>query len=222
MRIFLMILIAFSTTGCLLEVMTTTAIQGELAAESAQSAGRAMERAEDSKSKIEIESAVRQYSGEKGYYPSLLNDLVPDYLTVLPVQSDGQSFQYNPQNGAVSIRKAGIPGRGSTDPMVMTQADVQNLQRLRGAVYRYWEVTGLYPPNLESLAPLYIPEVPLMSSGGAFRYDVTTGAVSHPAEFRQAPAQAGRPVGAGAGSNPNAIADGNTRRQNQIMDDLGF
>jgi hypothetical protein len=220
MRLLLILTICFSCTGCLLEVMTTTAIQGELAAENAQSANHARDRANDTKSKIELESAVRAYSGLSGQYPASLDVLVPNYIPALPLQSNGKSFGYTPSNGTVFIQRDTI-GRQAPAQLTMTATDVTNLDALRGAIYRYWETTGRYPPNLESLAPIYIAVVPVMSSGGQFGYDVTRGVVSHPAEASQASAP-NRPIGTRAGGDAVGISDAHNQQQQKALDDLGF
>lgn len=222
MRILVTACLAFAFTGCLLEAVTVTAIQGELAADSASSASRTLDHVKDGQAKIEIESAVRTYMGTTGSYPASLDVLVPQYIAVIPTQSSGRGFGYNPANGSVFIDR----GRQTPGPVpnsTMTQSDVQNLETIRGGIYRYWETTGRYPADLASLAPVYLKEVPVMASGASYRYDVKTAAVHHPAELRggggTVPAQ---PIGASSGTDVNGITESHTNRQQKALDDLGF
>ena len=63
-----------------------------------------------------------------------------------------------------------------------TASDRQNLQKVKDAIYLFWESTGYYPRSLDDLDPLYMERVPKLSSGGVFVYDPQTGSVYHPAE----------------------------------------
>ena len=222
MRLVALIAVSFVLSGCLMEAVTVTAIQGELAAEGAKSANRTLDHAKDGSAKVEIDSAVRVYLGTTGSYPASLEELVPQYISAIPTQSNGRSFGYNPNNGSVFIDR-GDSTQKQRSTVTMTAADVANIDQIRGAIYRYWETTGLYPPDLNSLAPFYLKEIPMMSSGNAFPYDVLTGAVSHPGERLQvAPAQPGQALTGAAGSDVNGISQSHNERQRKMMDDLGL
>lgn len=219
MRTLLSAILIITSSGCLMEVLTVTAIEGELSAEGAKSASRTLEYAKDSQSKVELQSAVRSYAGFTGSYPATLDALVPDYVAAVPIQSNGRSFGYNPGDGSVFIQR-GDDSTGITPSTAMTQADVHNLEKIRGAIYRYWEQTGQYPPSLESLVPYYIKVLPSRASGDAYLYDVRSGAVNHPAELRQSPAV--QPQARVPGADVNGISQAHNNRQQKALADLGF
>ncbi|MFP6584221.1 MAG: hypothetical protein VCD00_16920 [Candidatus Hydrogenedentota bacterium] len=219
MRTLLSAILIITSSGCLMEVLTVTAIEGELAAEGAKSASRTLDHARDGQAKIELQSAVRSYAGFGGSYPDTLDALVPDYIALVPIQSNGRSFGYNPANGSVFIQR-GDDSTGLGPSTAMTQADVQNLEQIRGAIYRYWELTGQYPSSLESLVPFYIKVLPTRVSGEAYLYDVRSGAVNHPAELRRNSATA--PRAGVSGADINGISQAHNDRQQKALDDLGF
>lgn len=216
MKYILLIALGMLSSGCLLEVMTTTAIQGELAAENAQAGQRAIQQARDTKGKIELDQAISMYTIDKNQYPSSLEDLVPHYLPTVPLRGNGQSFGYNPRTGKVTTQAETTPFEGGSS--VMTQADIQNLDALRDAVYYYWQATGLYPESLDILPPLYIDSIPSMSSGGAFLYDNTTGGVNHPAEFNTPEQQGGNTPR----NEPRMIQENYSNSQLETLVDLGL
>ena len=219
----LIIIIVLCSSGCLMEAITVTAIQGEMAAQNAQAANSALGKAKDSKAKIELEFAINTYAGVKGIYPTSLDALVPRYLPVIPAQSNGNSFGYDPTTGKVTIQPwdAAQPAAPRQE---LTQADMNNLTQLRNAVYRYWEMTGYYPDSLDSLSPLYITRIPTMSSGGSFPYNKRRGLVSHPGERRLTQsAGVGQSAGGGlADGRANVVADAYSQKQLKVLDDLGF
>ncbi|MFP6598765.1 MAG: hypothetical protein VCC01_15010 [Candidatus Hydrogenedentota bacterium] len=223
MRCCMIIFTILCSSGCLMEAVTVTAIQGEMAAQNAQAGSQALAKAKDTKSKIELESAINTYAGLNGFYPSSLHALEPSYFPAVPTRSNGNSFGYDSKTGKVTI----LPwdqNQPESTRTEMTQADVNNLSQLRGAVYRYWEMTGYYPQSLESLSPLYITKIPTMSTGGAFPYNKRTGLVSHPGE-RGATQNIGAGQSAGtrsAGGQANGIAGTHTQKQLKVLDDLGF
>lgn len=226
MRYCLLVLIGTLFSGCLMEAVTVTAIQGELAAQSAQSGNRALGKAKDSRAKIELESAVNSYAGLTGYYPASLEVLVPNYIPAIPVQSNGMGFGYDPKTGRVSVRLLSDTPARVPQNLEMSGADRENLFQLREAIYAYWEMTGYYPESLESLSPLYIAVTPTMSSGGAFPYSKQTGIVSHPGEHRVVPGAVsqGGQVGsrAAAGGQAGAISGTHSQKQLEVLDELGF
>ena len=55
-----------------------------------------------------IQAAVRAHNEAKGYPPSSLAALVPDYLDAVPATDDGKAFTYNRQTSVV-----GLPGKAT-------------------------------------------------------------------------------------------------------------
>lgn len=124
-KTFSLALVAAAAPGCLLDVMTTTAIQGELAKENATAATRALDQAQrtaddvssrnaslnaqpqpitaaDRANKEKIRQAINSYGQAVGYYPPSLQALVQyGYLDELPKTSNGQDFIFYPENGAL-------------------------------------------------------------------------------------------------------------------------
>ena len=182
MRYILLLALGVIHSGCLLEVMTTTAIQGEMAAQNASQGQQTIHYAKDMKGKTELEQAIKLYAFDTNHNPAVLSDLVPKYLPEVPLRGNGQPFHYDSSTGKILMNVNTIPNQGAV--LSMTQGDMQNLELIRDAIYTYWQTTGRYPSSLDSLTPLYMDAVPSMSSGGSFLYDVTTGAVNHPVELR--------------------------------------
>lgn len=212
----LLLALPLALSGCMVELLTTTAIQGELASQNAQAGMQALDHAKETRARTEAEQAIRAYYAEKGVYPPSLLALVPAYLPRVPVHADGSAFGYDPATGAL------LEMPPPAAPQV-SQADRDALAALDKAVYAYWEATGLYPPSLQALAPTYIQRVPMTSAGEAFVYDPQIGAIYHP---RQAPA-AGVPVaqnrsgGGGAGALGEATTSIAIQSQLQNMNTSG-
>lgn len=97
----LAILMVFALTGCFLDVMSTTATTSKLQVENAKTAKRNGDTAKDSVAKSSIQNALKTYAAEKGSNPGSLDDLVPDYLPVLPKKADGTEFGYDASTGKV-------------------------------------------------------------------------------------------------------------------------
>ena len=223
MRFALIIILAVSSSGCLMETLTVTAIQGELAAQNASSANRVLSHAKDSAARTELQSAIQAFTVENERYPYTLDELKPGYLPEIPMQTNGQPFGYDATSGElVSPPAAG----GNMQMGVMTASDRRNVESIRDAIYSYWESTGYYPESLSDLAPLYMTNVPFTSSGTPFIYNRTTGGVNHPAELAAFQRNQARPTGAaaprGTGYNPSAISGQHTQRQLKAMKDLGL
>lgn len=127
MKSIAMTIMLLPLTGCLMEVMTTTAIEGDLAAQNASAATRALEKAKetangvsarnealmpaqgagitaaDRANKQKIQNAINRYGQATGYYPPTLQTLVQfGYLDALPKTSSGQDFLFNAQTGALN------------------------------------------------------------------------------------------------------------------------
>jgi hypothetical protein len=209
MKIMIALLLPVALSGCMLELLTTTAIQGELAARDAQAGVQALNYAKESKAKTEAEYAIRAYQAEKGSYPLSLAALVPDYLPGVPTHADGSPFGYDAATGTL-LDSAATPQR------IPNEEDRRNLKRIEDAIYAYWQATANYPQTLVELQPLYIDKVPALSSGGSFIYDAQTGAVHSPGDFH-APVFSGARVAAG-GAGPLGEATSGIAIQNQLRD----
>jgi hypothetical protein len=186
----MLLLLPLTISGCLAEVLTTTAIQGELAARDAQASAQALRYTQESKAKIEGEQAIRAYQAEHGNYPPSLAALVPGYLANIPLHADGRPYGYDAATGQLLDRAA--PAAAATP---FTATDQQNLERIGDAIYRFWESTGYYPQSLDDLDPIYMELVPTLGSGDPFLYDPQTGAVFPPDNAQGTPVP---PAGGGA------------------------
>jgi len=182
MKYLLLMACAFSMSGCLVEVLTTTAIQGELASQNAQSATRALNAAKSATARNEVNHALQVYRAEHGAYPPSLEALVPEYLPRVPTRADGSAYAYDPATGA--LRDGAASFGAGTAPF--TAEDRRNMQRIEEAIYDFWLATGRYPRDLDDLDPIYIDRVPKLSTGGTFVYEQETGAVYHPSELAAA------------------------------------
>jgi len=206
-----------AAAGCGVELLTTTAIQGELQAKQAKSALGHLRYAENTASRISIQQAVDVYRAEKGVNPATLDALVPEYLPSIPEKADGGAFGYDPATGTVTDRP--VP-----QPVVQgpTEADIQKMNQLAVAIDTYGRNTGYYPGSLAALVPDYLVHVPVTDGGQAFLYDPQTGAVYHPAQERSQGAAVGprqqvqQPMGMGAGAGPMGEMMTGIAIQNQL------
>lgn len=221
MRNAILILLTLGLTGCGLDILTTTAITGELQKREAERATGTLERAEQQTERWEVQQAVRAYRAEHGRNPDSLEELVPEYLAEVPTNAQGEPMAYNPATGQVFDRE----GEG------------QRLARLRQAIQEYAQERRHYPPNLRALTPQYLSEIPRTEGGESFAYNPQTGAVVHPRQLRQQQGNQ-RPGGRqqptynqpGAGGNVGVygresirgIEREHNQRQQQALDELGF
>jgi hypothetical protein len=193
MRIALIGLLALVLTGCGVEVLTATAVQGELQAQQLTAMKRQIGNAAGTTGRINIERAITTYQAEKGVYPPSLDALVPEYLQALPVKPDGSSYGYDPNSGKLL---EGTQTGASAGP---TPQDNQMIRQIQAAIQQYGQDTGYYPDTLDNLYPNYLTTLPRTSSGEAFVYNNQNGYVAHPGAMpaaRPAP-QAGSMGGAG-------------------------
>ena len=162
-----------ATTGCLVEVLTTTAIQGELAAQNASAASRQLSKAKESTAEITLRQGIATYYAEKGHYPPTLEALVPNWVAAVPMQPNGQPYNYDPATGWF----------GAGPPPAITSADRQNKQKIQNAVNQYGTAVGYYPPSLDALVTYgYLDAVPNTSRGEDFFFNPQDGTLLHPAE----------------------------------------
>ncbi|MDQ1257744.1 MAG: hypothetical protein QG656_2350 [Candidatus Hydrogenedentes bacterium] len=226
MKTFLVIGLVACLAGCGVEVLTTTAIQGELQAQQLKAMRGQVGAAADTSGKINLRRAIDTYYADKGYYPLTLDSLVPDFLPSVPTKSDGTKYGYSPSTGQLLDEPAGgaAPGvDGSVTPAAAGPSDEERIAKIREAMNRYGRAVGFYPVTLQSLVPQYLSEVPLTAAGQNFMYNNKDGSIWVPGQAppppvynqqqaqqpvqqqRQAPAQnrpqgrAGVPMGGGSG-----------------------
>lgn len=99
MRTVLVLTMILALGGCGVELLTTTAIQGELQAQNMKAVQGQAKAIAESAAKTRLQQAINMYMGEKGGYPASLNDLVPNYIDAIPKRVDGQYWGYDPQTG---------------------------------------------------------------------------------------------------------------------------
>ena len=221
MRCAVVLIAALALTGCGLELLTTTAITGELRKQEAESATGVLQDAERRTGQWEAQQAIQAYRAEHGHNPSSLHELVPEYLAEVPKTADGEPMAYDPATGRI--------GEGGA------QARLADIQR---AIRRYADDHGRYPPSLDALAPNYLAETPRTETGQPFAYNPHTGAVAHPRQLQQQQRQWGQgpsggmqpPQQRGAGGNVGVygrervggIEQQHNQRQQQALEELGF
>lgn len=221
MRNAIVIILALGLTGCGLEVLTTTAITGELQKQDAERAVDALDRTEQQTARWEVQQAIEAYRAEHGRNPDSLEELVPEHLAEVPETPEGEPLAYDPATGAVG------------------EAAAQRLQRakLEEAIHEYARDHRHYPPSLRALTPEYLDDIPRTESGEPFAYNPQTGVVIHPRQLRQQQGQQ-RPGGReqptyhqpGAGGNVGSygrqsirgIEQEHNQRQQQALEELGF
>ena len=130
--------------GCLVETMTTTAIQAELAAQNATAAANAYRNAGASLGASQISRALQSYRAEYAVFPPSLEALVPTHLQAVPTTASGNAYYYNPLSGEFS--QTPIPGVSA-----VTAEDRRNLDVLGAAIGRYWQGASSVPPSLQAL-----------------------------------------------------------------------
>lgn len=170
------VLLPLMLSGCLADVLVSTAIQGELQAKQAQTAVRALNYAKETRSEIEVNQAIQTYAAEKGKLPASLQELVPDYLPSAPVKPDGTPYGYDPATGKLLDAPVVSPAA----PSAPIETNEQKMAQINAAITKYGMATGYYPPNLEALVPTYLPAMPLTARGAKFIYDPQTGKLYDP------------------------------------------
>ncbi|MDX9975844.1 MAG: hypothetical protein RBU21_22885 [FCB group bacterium] len=200
MRILLLSVVLLGLNGCILELLTTTAIQGELQAQSASTAAKALEYAKESTGQTSGQRAIDLYKADKGENPPSLEALVPNYIDKVPTHEDGSPYGYDPATG--TLLDAPVSVAVAPTPTGPTAGDWQTLTELNNAIRNYANATGTYPPTLYSLVPGYLPAVPKTAGGQDFTYDPQYGAAYLPQSSAMGgstpPPAAAVPRGAGA------------------------
>jgi hypothetical protein len=182
-------------SGCGVETLTTTAIQGELQAQQVQAMQGQVASVSNTTGRINLERAIQTYKAEKGNNPATLEELVPNFIPSVPKHADGTPYGYDPSTGAVLDAPAAA----------VTPQDLQTMQAIRDAINRYGTAVGYYPGTLDALYPTYLGNLPRTSAGEPFVYDNQSGAVAHPRQAATSPAPAAgapRPSVGVAGAGP--------------------
>jgi len=192
MRIMLAALLALGLSGCLADVLVTTAVQGELQAQQASHAQQTLNKVTNDTGMMNLQRAVNAYQAERGHYPASL-DLLG--FGTLPKRADGGNFGYNPVTGQV------LPDDSGPAPR-----DYLLMEDIASAIVAYGTASGFYPPTLDTLAETgYLAGYPRTEAGLEFQYNNQNGVFSHPLDGHVAtartapqPARGGSPaVGGG-------------------------
>ncbi|MFO7974782.1 MAG: hypothetical protein R6V12_09120 [Candidatus Hydrogenedentota bacterium] len=191
MRYLISIILVLLASGCGLDLLAGTAIQGTLQKEAASGAKKAIDDAQDTTSRMSIEQAINAYAAETGEYPESLDVLVPEWLPRIPQKADGTAYGYDPETGALldgpveqTTPEAGAespPEPGLLDSVPLRESNQERLLRIHEAITEYTVEKGKYPQSLRALVPDYLPEYIKTRDGQDFNYDPATGIVSTPA-----------------------------------------
>ncbi|MCL4218247.1 MAG: hypothetical protein KJ052_14765 [Candidatus Hydrogenedentes bacterium] len=177
MRYLLLSLLLPLLAGCGVELLTTTAIQGELQKQNASNLTRQLKDARDTTSLLSAQQTVNAYQAEKGQYPPSLEALVPEWLPDVPRNNAGEALGYDPVTGRVYDGPVTTPAVRPSQPRV---TDMDKIQQLLNGIERHAADTGRYPASLQHLVPYYLPQLPKTASNMDFLYDPRTGTVYHP------------------------------------------
>jgi len=204
-------------SGCLVDMLATTAIEGTLQAKQMQTASKALDYAKNTNAEIGANQAIQAFAAENGRYPASLQELVPEWMPSVPTKPDGSPFGYDPTTGKL----LDAPPAAAPAPRPSSVTNEQKMKDIGAAITKYGMATGYYPQTLDALVPTYLPVMPLTASGARFIYDPQTGKLYDPTgtsadtpaptggggSFAQpapqqsaTPQQPGRPVGVGGGS----------------------
>lgn len=205
-------------SGCLLDMLMTTAITADMAAQQASSSTGALQEAELESAQWELQDALEYYYVEKGEYPRTLDALVPTYIEAIPTRPDGEPFGYNPIEGSIYANAKGP-----------SPEDYFLIEDIKIAINNFGTATGFYPPQLDDLYPNYLPRLPRTSTGETFGYDNQNGRLTHPREgqqFEEVTASADgdvtpvKPVNAIGSLQEGDLKDSNSL--NKSLDRLGY
>ena len=213
-------IIAFSLClqGCLIDMLMTTAITADMAAQQASSASGTMNQTQIDIAMIELQDALEYYYIEKESYPRDLSALVPTYIAAIPLRPDGEAFGYNPIEGTIYENNK---GPSTEDYFVMEDIKI--------AINNFGNSTGFYPPALDDLYPNFMPMLPRTSAGATFGYNNQDGTLTHPNEGLQYPPEtvaegegggSVRPVNAIGSLDKGDLKD--TNSLNNALDRIGY
>lgn len=214
--------LAVLLSGCLVEMLMSSAVTADMAAQNAGEMTGAMSSAQVDTDMVRLQEAVDAYAAEKGAFPSDLSALVPAHIEAVPLRPDGKPYGYNPLEG--EVYKSG-EGPAPADYVLMEKIDA--------AIVSFGTATGYYPPTLDALYPTYLPLPPRTASGKPFGYDNKNGEVTHPDEGKQygpaepvvdggatAPAQPVKPVNAIGALQQGDVKD--SKSLNKALDRMGY
>lgn len=212
---------AVTLPGCLVEMLMTTAVTADMAAQNAGELQGSMTQAQIDVDKIRLQEAVDLFAAEKGVYPADLSALVPGHIQAVPLRPDGKAYGYNPVAGEVYDSADGP-----------APADYIMMQNLKSAINAYGTQTGFYPPTLDALYPTYVPTPPRTATGKPYGYNNLNGEVTHPDEGKQHSAETLALDGAATPQDPvkpvNAIGSlgkGDLKDSNSLnkaLDRIGY
>lgn len=208
MRRALIVCVSMILVGCGVDVLTTTAIQGELQAQNAAAAMRQFKSMTSAVGIEQVQQAVDMYTATHRAYPPSLDFLVPSPFPCMPTSPDGSHYDYNPSTGRV------LSSTRPTDAMLAQ--DQVTIQQIEQAIQQCGRATGYYPGTLDDLSPTYLRQRPRTASGQEFYYNNQTGEVRHPQQtsMRRAASPGRQRGGGGTGSAAMAeLAAGNAVRQ---------
>ena len=210
LRVSVLLAVIMLMAGCGVELLTTTAIQGELQAQQMSAMQNQVKNAAGTTGRINLERAIQTYIADKGGNPPSLEALVPDFIPALPKKADGSDYGYDASTG--KLTDAPSASRGSISP-----TDLQMMESIRTAINSYGTATGYYPPTLDALYPNYLTKLPRTDAGEAFVYNDQNGYVAHPRE-QQAPQPVSTTasVGGGGGAGPMGEVMTGMSVQNQL------
>lgn len=213
--------VAILLPGCLVEMLMTTAVTADMAAQNAGEIKGTMNQAQLDIDLVRLQEAVDLYTAEKGVAPTDLSVLVPAHIEAVPLRPDGKPFGYNPIEGEVYESGDGP-----------APADYFTMEKLEVAITSFGTATGYYPPTLDALYPAYYPQLPRTASGKPFTYNNQNGELSHPDEGKQygtadpeldgssAPVTPVKPVNAIGSLQEGDLKDSNSL--NKSLDRMGY
>ena len=211
MKTILSAVLILALAGCGVELLTTTAIQGELQAEQMTAIKRQVTAVGDTSAQINIQRAIDTYQAENGKYPASLEELVPNYLPSLPTQPGGAPYAYDAASGKL------VDGPARNAILVVTAGDRAKMKQITQAVKSYGMASGYYPPSLDALVPQYISAIPKTDSGEDFVFYPEDGRLVHPSQKDQPAA----PV-SGQQRRLNAPAVGGAGPMGEVMTGAGM
>jgi len=187
MRTALAIALSLTLAGCGgVELLTATAIHGELQAQNLKAVQGQTAMAGEMMGKTNLQKAINTYQAEKGQWPPSLEDLAPGWIPAIPKHADGSPYGYSPATGELLDHPVPIPAGPTSN-------DAQKMVQIRAAIDQYGQAVGYYPPSLQALVPQYLAAVPKTDSGQDFLFDPQNGALSVPPP-PNAPKQAAAPM----------------------------
>lgn len=193
LRCLIAVITLAALTGCGVELLATTAVEGELQARQLKAVHSQSSAIAESAGRVNLQRAIDTYRAEKGANPPNLECLAPNFIPSVPVHVDGSSYGYDPKTGTVSDH----PAPAAPAPVL---TDQQKIEQIRTAIDRYGKAVGFYPPSLQALVPTYLAEVPKTAAGQDFSFNPSNGALGVPG---RAPAPPSAPaVSAGGGTGP--------------------